>query len=372
MNLRGLRVKCGLVMLLWLMAAPCSAQVQAQAQVQVQVQAQAQAASAAQGALEAREQALREQLATLADGPQRYRLINDLADAYFRAGRVAEALRLGDAIVQDERIAAGRRSLRASALALSSALAGDFARSERYISRAKALARETRPQELEELPDEPAYAFLSAEAEIARRAHNRHDVALAKSREKSELAWANFNEPNGSDKRHAAAANALLNNVNLHVRLLVQNNRREEALSYAREMRERIARRADLKAGLAQTASVGEAWAIALTAQDDYNAALAAIGEAIATFVRAKVAEHDVGYSIALRTRLMIALALGRIGEFAPDADAMLRGRAVNPVLAGTLVIEEVDTLALASRGSWATAAERIGQAMERTARAQG
>ena len=56
--------------------------------------------------------------------------------------------------MQDARIGPGRRSLRASGLATDTALTGDFAKSQRYIARAKELAREAKADELELLPSE--------------------------------------------------------------------------------------------------------------------------------------------------------------------------------------------------------------------------
>jgi CHAT domain-containing protein len=328
--------------------------------------------AAAQAALDAQVQALRQQLATATDGNERFKLLNDLADLYFRAGRVAESLKVGDEIVEDSHIPPGRRSLRASALALTSALTFEAARGRRYISRAKALAQDATPDELEDLPREPSYSFLHAEAEIARRFDGRHDLALGKTREAADLAWANFNDPALSEKRHRAAANELLNNVNLHVRLLVQNNRRAEAMSYVTEIRQRIATHPDLKPSAYQLASIGEAESIALASQDDYDGALAAIDASIAAFRRTKIADIDSGYNTALRMRLMVALAMGQIGAHGEDADILQRSRAVNPILAGSFAAEESESLAFASRGQWSDATARIGTEIARNTRHLG
>ena len=156
--------------------------------------------AAALAALDARSVAVHQQLATVTDPNERFRLLFELSEAFYRAGRVPESLKVSDEIVEDKLIGPGRRSLRASALALSMSLAGDYAKSQRYVSRAKALARETSPAELEELPREPSYSFLHAEAEIYRRSEGRHDLALAKTRETVELAWANFNDVSLSEE----------------------------------------------------------------------------------------------------------------------------------------------------------------------------
>lgn len=328
--------------------------------------------AAARAALDARSVAVHQQLATSTDPNEHFRLLTDLSAEFYRAGRVPESLKVGDEIVEDRLIGPGRRSLHAAALASAWALANDLPKSQRYVSRAKSLARDTRPAELEELPREPAYTFLHAEAEIYRRFEGRHDLALAKTREVAELAWANFNDASLSEKRRQAATAELLNNVNLHVRLLVQNNRRDEAMSYITEIRERIATRPDLKATTYQLASIDDALSVALTSQDDYDAALVAIDAAIAEHTRIKTPEFDLAYGLTMRMRLMVALALGRINEYGGDADALTRGRAGNPVISGTLAAEESDSLAFASRGQWKEAADRMSSRLDRDARVIG
>lgn len=322
--------------------------------------------------VDAQVQALRQQLAAATDSATRFRLLDEIADVYNRARRVPDALRVSDEIVQDTQIGPGRRSLRASALALQMALGLDQARSQRYIARARELAAQATPQELDTLPDEPSFAVLGAESEIARRFLARHDLALAKTRELSDLAWANFNNPALSDKRRQAAATALLYNVNQMVRVLVQNNRRTEALSYILEIQQRLDTRPDLKANARQQASIADAKSIALSSQDDYDGALTAIDDALAILKKADTPEHENGYGTVLRMRLMVALALGRIGDYQADADALLRARAVNPVLAANFGAEEPESLAYASRGQWKEAGARVGEAMTRNARRQG
>ena len=328
--------------------------------------------AAAQAALDARSIAVHQQLATVTDPAERFRLLTELGDAYYRAGRVAESLKVGDEIVEDKQIRPGRRSLRASSLALSWALAGDTVKGQRYVSRAKSLARETSPAELEELPREPAFAFLHAEAEIYRRAEGRHDLALGKTRETAALAWADFNDASLSEKRRQAAGAELIANVNINVRLLVQNNRRDEALSYITEIRERIATRPDLKATSYQMASIDEALAIALSSQDDYDAALAAIDSAVDRLARLKTPEFDLNLGLVLRMRLMVTLALGRIGDYQRDADALQRGHAGNPILGGTFPDEESDSLAFAAHGQWSEAAARMTERLARDTRGVG
>ncbi len=334
--------------------------------------AQRDRSAAAQAELDAKVQSLRQQLTAATEPTQRYAVYGELIDTYYKAGRITDSLKVGDELVQDTTISPGRRSLRASQLGLSWALLGDFNRSRRYIAQAKTLAGQTSAAELEELPREPAYSYLHAEGEIARRAENRHDQALAKTRETSELAWRNFTDPSLSDKRHRAAANELLNNANFQVRLLVQNNRRSEALGYVGEIKQRIATYPELRATPHQIAEIGEAEAIALSSQDDYDGALAAIETSIASYKRQNLPEFDSGYNYALRMKLMIGLATGRIRDYAADADTMQRGRAANAVLAGSWPPEEADSLTLASRGQWADAAATINKIVLRNLKRQG
>jgi CHAT domain-containing protein len=329
-------------------------------------------AAADQAALDSRVAELRQQLAATTDGNERYRLLDQLGDVYFKAGRVSDSMKVSDEIVNDSRIGPGRRSLRASRLALTWAQGIDYARSQRYIGNAKSLARDAKPDELETLPREPAYAFLRAEAEIARRYQNRHDLALSKVRELSDLARQNLGDPALSEKRHQAATNELLDNVQQQSRLLVMNNRRQEAMSYVAQIQQSIAPGGDLKASRVQAASIAEGEAIALASQDDYDAALAAMDKTIATYRDLKVPEFDAGYSNALRMRLMVALSLGTIGGYTNDADMWMRARTVSPAVASTIAAGEAESLALASRGQWSDASARIAVEIEKQTRYQG
>ncbi|APW37822.1 hypothetical protein RD110_11940 [Rhodoferax koreense] len=317
--------------------------------------------AAAKEDLETRVQALRQQLTAAQDGETRYRVYSELISAYARGARIPESLKVRDDLLEDASISPGRRSLAASSLAVSYALIGDYPKSQRAVQRAKQLAKDTPAEEYEKLNSDPSYTFLQAEAEIARRATGRHDIALSKTRERSELAWANFNDPALSPKRHQAAANELLNNVQVHVLLLVQNNRREEALSYIRGIQQRVATRPDLYATPYQLASLNTALAIALCSHDDYDAALAAVDAGIAGYLKAGAQEHEVALGVSRRLRLMIALAMGRIGDYQDDADRLQRARAANVVLNGSFAGVEADSLFMASRGQWADASDRVG-----------
>ncbi|KXU84577.1 hypothetical protein CR51_41195 [Caballeronia megalochromosomata] len=319
-----------------------------------------------------RVQEIRLQLARTSDGAERYRLLSELAQGYWQDRRVPDFVRVRGEIADDAAIPAGRRSIVASELALTLALANEPAASDRMIARAKTLAKETDPAELETLPREPAYAYLLAEGEIARRFQNRHDVALIKYREHADLAWTHFNDPALSERRHRAAANEMLGSVAELTRIMVQNNRRAEALSYAREIRWYIDHRPDLRASLRQRGIADTALAIALCSFDDYDAALEAIDSSISTFRRANVPEYDGVYAGALRMRLMIALAMGRIESYRADADALDRARSINAVITTSVSADELDSLSSAAHGQWATATAQIGESMAKLLRSQG
>jgi CHAT domain-containing protein len=330
------------------------------------------AGTADQQTLRDHEQDVHRQLGDTTDGDARFALLDGLASDYFRAGMVIDSMRVREQIVDDSRISPGRRSLTASGLAVAYALAGDVARSERLLDRAQSLARDTTPAELETLPHEPSYAYFGAEAEIARRYRNRHDLALQKRRESQELAWHNLNDPALSVRRHRAALNELLDNSTELIRLMVQNNRRTEALSYANELRWDIDNRPDMKASPTQRAEVEHGQAIALASNDDYDGAMSAIDAAITGLRNANVAPYSGTYADALRLRLMFALALGRIGDYQADANAWESAASVNPAVAHTVTADERESLILAAHGNWQEAETRIAAAMAGNLRRQG
>ncbi|MBU7439683.1 CHAT domain-containing protein [Paraburkholderia fungorum] len=332
--------------------------------------------SAAQGpqqqTLRDREQAVLHQLSDTTDGDARYALLDGLASDYFRAGMVADSMRIREQIVEDSRIPAGRRSLIASSLAGGYAQGFDYARSERLLGRARALARDTTPAELETLPREPSYAYFSAEAEIDRRYLNRHDLGLLKRRESAELAWRNINDPALSVRRRKAAVNELLDNSSELIRLMVQNNRRTEALSYANEIRWDIENRSDMKPSPIQRAEIELGRSIALASNDDYDGAIAAVNAAITAFRKQNVAPYSWNLAGALRLRLMFALAIKHIGDYQADADAWEYAASVNPVVAHTVTDDERESLILAAHGNWQEAERRITAAMTKNLLRQG
>ncbi|MCP3715444.1 CHAT domain-containing protein [Paraburkholderia sp. CNPSo 3281] len=318
------------------------------------------------------EKQIQQQLVNTSDGEQRFTMLKSVSSEYFAAGMVTDSMRVREQIVEDRHIPAGRRSLEASDLARSYALESDWARSERLIGRATSLAKETTPAELETLPREPAYAYYGAEAEIARRRENHHQEALIKRREDFDLAWRNLNDPSLSEKRHRVAANELLSVTTELVRLLVQNNRRGEALSYANEMRWNADNLAQLKPSDVQRAGLAHALAIALSSNDDYESALTAIDDALDGYRRAGVEPWSGSYADALRMRLMIALALGRIGDYRADADAYENSASINPVVGQSIRDGERESLVAAAHGQWAVATSHIAADKAKDLRQQG
>ncbi|WP_175198150.1 CHAT domain-containing protein [Paraburkholderia caffeinitolerans] len=306
------------------------------------------------------------------DKEARFALYDSLASDYFRVGMVADSMRVREEVVNDTQIPAGRRSLAASSLAVAYALTYDYSRSQHLIDQAKTLARETTPEELETLPDVPSYAYFAAEAEIDRGALNRHDLALQRRREGVELAWRDLNDPALSEKRHRAAANEILNTFGSLMRLMVQNNRRTEALSYANEVRWDIDNRPDLKPSPTQRANIDLGLSIALCSNDDYDGALTAIDSAIAGLRQADTVAHSQLLGDVLRQRLMVALAMGRIGDYQADADAWEAAASLNPVVAKNPGMDELESLVLAAHGRWKDAERRLATQMSGDLRRQG
>ncbi|SEF13360.1 hypothetical protein SAMN02787142_8047 [Burkholderia sp. WP9] len=216
------------------------------------------------------EKAIRKLLDENLDGDIRLSLLIVLVQDYFDADDPADARRVMEDIVNDRLIPPGQRSLTASGLALVYALENDFVRSQRLANQAKKLADQTPAAELETLSEEPAYEYLSAEAELARRALNQHDTALRLVREASDLARKNLDNPSLSEHRHEEAANQLLDESVHLVDLLTQNNRRTEALNYANGLLWDIDHDPRLKPGPLQRALVQVAVSIALMSNDDY------------------------------------------------------------------------------------------------------
>ncbi|CAD6549725.1 hypothetical protein LMG27952_04891 [Paraburkholderia hiiakae] len=319
-----------------------------------------------------REHQVQRQLADTADGEQRFALIDSLSSAYFNVGMVIDSMRVREQIVDDPRIPAGRRSLTASDLAADYALEDDHRRSEHLIDRAKLLAQETTSTELETLPLEPAYAYYAAEAQLALRDMNRQEEALLKRREIADLAWHNLNDPTLSENRHRAAANELLSITAELVQSFVQNNQRDEALSYANEIRWDLDNLPPLKPTTAQRATAAVALALALASNDDYEAALKAVDEAVDGYRRAGVEPWSTEYAFALRIRLIVALALGRIGDYRADADGYEIAAAVNPVEAHAELASERESLIAAARGQWSFAETDIAAAKADALRWQG
>ncbi|CAD6549727.1 hypothetical protein LMG27952_04892 [Paraburkholderia hiiakae] len=306
------------------------------------------------------EQAVRRQLSNTPDGEARYALLDSLAADYFKAGMVADSMRIRELIIDDRRIPPGRRSLEASLLA--SAYAKDnYNRTQSLIERARTLARETTPAELETLPYVPSCAYLSAESDLEGR-QGRHEQALLKRREQADLAWHDLYNPTLSERRHRAAANVLLQESPWLISLM-QIHHRIEALSYANEMRWDADNRPDMKPSPRQSAEVDMGRAFALSSNDDYDGALTAIDAAIDGFQKANVEPYVPTYAAALRLRLTIALALGRIGDYQADAAALESAASINPFVAQSGV-DERESLIFAARGQWRAAETRIAASM--------
>ncbi|WP_201698469.1 CHAT domain-containing protein [Paraburkholderia hiiakae] len=318
------------------------------------------------------EKAIRKLLDENSDGNTRLALLIVLVQDYFDADDPADARRVMESIVDDGRIPTGQRSLTASGLALAYAVENDFVRSQRLVNQAKKLADQTPPAELETLPEEPAYEYLSAEAELARRALNQHDTALRKVREAADLARKNLDNPSLSEHRHEEAANQLLDEVEHLVGLQTQNNRRTEALNYANGMLWDIDHDPRLKPNAIQRALVEVAVSIALMSNDDYDGALFWIDKAIKGYQDAGVLPYAFTYAEALRIRLMIALATNRLADYKADAEGFQYAASINPVVAKTPSKDERLSVILATQGNWPEAESSISRVLAYNLKDQG
>lgn len=320
----------------------------------------------------AHERAIHAKLPGIEDGSQHYAMLDALAAEYFRAGMVADSVRVREQIVDDTKIGAGQRSLEAADLADVYALAHNVTKCDHYVALARSLARQTTPAELETLPRDPAYAFFQAQAEKLRLVENRNDLALLKVQASADLSWHNFNDPSLSAKRHQAAVNELYNNAVELIRILVQNNRPAEALSYANELNWDADHRHDMSASLIQRARLERGLAIARASNDDYDGALTAIDSALIDEDRAVPGKIADEYADCLRQRLLISLAMGRIGDYRGDTEAYARIISVNPITARGSGPNERDSLRLAAHGQWQAASKRIEPSVAYELRVQG
>lgn len=318
------------------------------------------------------ERAIRKRLEQTSDGDTRLALLISLVQDYYNADDAAGAMGVLESIVYDGQISPGQRSLTASGLAIAYAVQNDFVRSQRLVNQAKKLADQTSAAELETLPEEPAYGYLSAEAELARRALNQHDTALFKVREAADLARKNLDDPSLSEHRHQEAANQLLDEVDHLVRLQTQNNRRTEALNYANGMLWDIDHDPRLKPTPSQRARVEVAMSIALMSNDDYDGALAWIDKAIKGYQDAGVLPYSFTYADALRMRLMVALATNRLADFKADADGLEYAASINPVAAKTPSSDERESVIFGTQGNWSAAESKLSRVLAYNLKGQG
>ncbi|WP_167338302.1 CHAT domain-containing protein [Paraburkholderia oxyphila] len=341
-----------------------------QAQVQAQTSAEGQAQTAAQGQVTASsppqaplpldERTLKAQLAEMPDGRARLALLDRLAREDARDGHINDYFRVLDLIASDSGIAPGRRSLAASELATAFAYEKDFARSQRALDDAKSFAAETKDADLDALPANPAYAVLRAEAVLAWRYRGQFDAALRLNREATDLAWRDLGNASLSPARRHAAANELIGDLPTQTSLLIRCNRATEALSYVEELRWDLDNGPQLHPTTAQRAQVARARALALTSFDDYDGALASIDEAIDGFRKAGMSPAATPYAESLHLRLLIALAMGRIGDYRTDLVGWQAALASNPTLGSDA--NEGASLAFAANGDWRDAQRRIDE----------
>ena len=342
--------------------AHTQAQVQAQTPAQEQANTESQSPSQpeSQAPLPVDERALKSRLAAMPDGKARLALLDQFAREDERAGRINDYLFVLDLIASDSGIAPGRRSLAASELATAFAYEKDFARSHRALDDAQSFAAETKDADLDTLPANPAYAVLRAESVLAWRYRGQFDLALRLNREATDLAWRDLGNAALSPARRRASANELIGDLPTQTSLLIRCNRAAEALSYVDELRWDLDNGPQLHPTTVQRAQVARARAMALTSFDDYDAALASIDDAIDGFRKAGMSPVASPYAESLRLRLLIALAMGRIGDYRADVVDWQAALASNPTL--RFGAEEGASLAFAASGDWIDAQRRLGE----------
>ena len=314
---------------------------------------------------EARITEIRETLKIETDSEERYALYAELLNTYRRANRMDDVFRIRDEVIEDRHILPGRRSLMASEQAYQLALARDYPRSRSALDKARDLATRAGDREVDSLPKHPAFSHLSAEAEIARLALGRHDVALTRMRELSELAHATLRNRELGENRRRGALNELLDSLRLHVLVLVQNNRAREALNYLDDLRHTLEEHHQFKPNARQLAHLEWSYATVLPSLNDYEGAYEAIERALAHVRAVSGADSPTAAARLQRTRLNLALALGRITTLADAAEDLARAHAVNRALA-SIPRDEIESLRLAARGDWAGAQTRMDELLAR------
>lgn len=304
------------------------------------------------------EHVVRQQLAQTPDCEVRFALLDGVAREDERAGRMVDYYHVLDLIESDGAISPGRRSLAASELAEFYLAEGELARGGRMIDDAKRYADEVKDSEREHLPLDPTFAALHAEAELAWRFRGQYDVALHLGREATDLGWRDLANSALSPARREAAVNELTSAAPREVSMLIRWNRAAEALSQVDELRWDLDNGSSPHSTPLQRAEVARARAIALTAFDDYDAALASINSAIEGFRAAGLTPASTQYAESLRLRLLIALAMERIGDYRADLAGLQVAASANP-LEGTATSVVIDrSLAFAVNGDW-TGAQR-------------
>lgn len=306
------------------------------------------------------EPAWRQQLAQTPDGEARFALLDGLAREDERAGRMGDYYHVLDLIESDGAISPGRRSLAASELAEIYLAAGEFPRGGRMVGDAKQYADEVKDPERERLPLDPTFEALHAEAALAWRYRGQYDVALHLGREATDLGWRDLADSTLSPARREAAVNELTGAATREVNMLISCNRTAEALSHVDGLRWDLDNGSALHSTPLQRAKVARAQALALTAFDDYDMALASINSAIEGFRAAGLTPASTQYAESLRLRVLIALAMGRIGDYRADLAGLQVAASANPMEGTPFKVLEDGSLAFAANGDWTGAQRRI------------
>lgn len=314
---------------------------------------------------------LRESAEQERDPWRRYKLWNEAAQVLWRAELAQAANALLDAMMRDEKLSDGHRSLVASARAVQLAITGQRGQSERALQLARDLARNVSNEDLAKLPGNPTYSYLHATAEVSRRMDNQHDVALGHMRELVSLAASHLTDASRPEGLRAAATNDLRSNISLYAITLAQNNRGLEAVNFADDV-ERAMVAAKSPPSALTASAIATARAIGLMSLNDYEGAFAMIEMSLDYLREAKVPNNTPTMAQALRFKLFNALALGRLGEFQEDASRLVEIQSANPVAAGSFPLDESRAMLLGSQGRWADASRALDNLVDWQMRNQG
>ncbi len=306
---------------------------------------------------------LRQSVDATKDSEPRYRERIKIVDIYRLAGHFEKEISERDEIIEDQLIAPGRRAIEASHLAGVMALRSDFARSLRYVGRAKKLAGDAKVEEIELLPTDPIINALRAEATIAFR-QRQLIKALEVSQKVLDQASLIAQKESASVRRQRAALNAIENQVWNHVFYLEQLGRRDEAIAFAGNSLEQAVLRNTPAASNRLIGDLQYTIARASATNGDYEAALTHIESALNSYRLAASHPHENNHALARRMRSIAHLGLGRFADMRSDLELFQSARSNNLTVASNSQSLQIEAMFALSNGQFD---EAISKAKELT-----